>query len=603
MNDADRAAAKDADADGELRFHGLPRCVSSTSPQETYAAAYNVVANETLWFWHHHMFDSAHRPRLDATFRAAWESFRELNLAAGDGGRRRRGTRRHRARARLPARARRRRCCAPQRPDVRIAHFTHTPWVDPALLGLLPDDIVEELLLGMAGADAVRLPRAAVGRRVRRLLAGARQRRGRCRSRARSSHRRPPITTRSHTSPPAPSARAEAASVRSGGRRPRVHRARRPDRAVEEPAARVVGVPRVAVVAPGVAQPGRACWRCVTRAASRLAEYQTLLHDVVEAAGALNREFGTDDVVAGVPRHQRRLRSLGRRPAAAPTCCWSTRSATASTSSRTRVRRSTSATPRWCCHGEAGAWDELGPAGAIVVNPFDVVGTAEALHHRAQPRTTTERARPRYAHAARRSHGAAARRVAAETDRRRARYARLRRRRDRHGERPASPARPPSIGRRRQRHLVAPDAVGVRLEHDAVAHPLHDVHGRAHRPDEPARAAGVEVGRAVDGQRDVGVDDGELGRRCETPRLASRPHPTRRPGGATADAQQLADAPAVAGPQRLARERAGSRRQQFADAEVAERRRSARLRRSRPWPAARRGRAARRSRAAFARRR
>ncbi len=30
---------------------------------------------------------------------------------------------------------------------------------------------------------------------------------------------------------------------------------------------------------------------------------------------------------------------------------------------------------------EAGAWDELGPAGAIVVNPFDVVATAEALHH------------------------------------------------------------------------------------------------------------------------------------------------------------------------------------------------------------------------------
>ena len=29
---------------------------------------------------------------------------------------------------------------------------------------------------------------------------------------------------------------------------------------------------------------------------------------------------------------------------------------------------------------EAGAWDELGPAGAIIVNPFDVVGTAEALH-------------------------------------------------------------------------------------------------------------------------------------------------------------------------------------------------------------------------------
>ena len=30
---------------------------------------------------------------------------------------------------------------------------------------------------------------------------------------------------------------------------------------------------------------------------------------------------------------------------------------------------------------EAGAWDELGPGGAIVINPFDIVGTADALHH------------------------------------------------------------------------------------------------------------------------------------------------------------------------------------------------------------------------------
>jgi trehalose 6-phosphate synthase len=28
---------------------------------------------------------------------------------------------------------------------------------------------------------------------------------------------------------------------------------------------------------------------------------------------------------------------------------------------------------------EAGAWEELGPAGALRVNPFDVTGTAEAL--------------------------------------------------------------------------------------------------------------------------------------------------------------------------------------------------------------------------------
>ncbi len=29
---------------------------------------------------------------------------------------------------------------------------------------------------------------------------------------------------------------------------------------------------------------------------------------------------------------------------------------------------------------EAGAWDELGPAGALAINPFDVAGTADAMH-------------------------------------------------------------------------------------------------------------------------------------------------------------------------------------------------------------------------------
>ena len=28
--------------------------------------AYNVVSNATLWFCHHHLFDSARRPRTDA---------------------------------------------------------------------------------------------------------------------------------------------------------------------------------------------------------------------------------------------------------------------------------------------------------------------------------------------------------------------------------------------------------------------------------------------------------------------------------------------------------------------------------------------------------
>ena len=41
---------------------------------------------------------------------------------------------------------------------------------------------------------------------------------------------------------------------------------------------------------------------------------------------------------------------------------------------RQRARRR-----RSCCRPRPGAWDELGDAGAIGVNPFDVAATADAL--------------------------------------------------------------------------------------------------------------------------------------------------------------------------------------------------------------------------------
>jgi len=40
------------------------------------------------------------------------------------------------------------------RPDLRTVHFLHTPFAAPALLGVLPDDVVAELLDGMAGYGA-----------------------------------------------------------------------------------------------------------------------------------------------------------------------------------------------------------------------------------------------------------------------------------------------------------------------------------------------------------------------------------------------------------------------------------------------------------------
>ena len=39
------------------------------------------------------------------------------------------------------------------RPDIRIGHFTHTPWATPDYYGLLPDDVGADVLRGILGAE------------------------------------------------------------------------------------------------------------------------------------------------------------------------------------------------------------------------------------------------------------------------------------------------------------------------------------------------------------------------------------------------------------------------------------------------------------------
>ena len=120
---------------------------------ETYRQAYDVVANTTLWYCHHHLFDLPHRPRFDRFWRTAWEGYRAYNRAMADvvaawaaddatvlvqdyhfsllG-----------------------RMLAERRPDLRTVHFLHTPFAAPAMLGVLPDAVAAELLDGMAGYSA-----------------------------------------------------------------------------------------------------------------------------------------------------------------------------------------------------------------------------------------------------------------------------------------------------------------------------------------------------------------------------------------------------------------------------------------------------------------
>ncbi|MFE9255771.1 trehalose-6-phosphate synthase [Streptomyces sp. NPDC006879] len=117
-----------------------------------YSEAYNQIANSVLWFTHHTLYQIPLEPVFDAAFRRHWESFRAYNTAfatalaesAGEGAR---VLIQDYHLALAPGMLRQ------LRPDVRIAHFTHTPWAPPDYFGMLPADIRSELLDGMLGAD------------------------------------------------------------------------------------------------------------------------------------------------------------------------------------------------------------------------------------------------------------------------------------------------------------------------------------------------------------------------------------------------------------------------------------------------------------------
>jgi trehalose 6-phosphate synthase len=118
-------------------------------PPDVYRAAYDVVSNATLWFVFHELYDLPRRPRFDARWWAAWEDYRRFN----------------------------RLCCeevdraAPEgalvlvqdyhlllagrllkelRPDLRTVHFLHTPFCGPDALRVLPTAAAGALLDSMS---------------------------------------------------------------------------------------------------------------------------------------------------------------------------------------------------------------------------------------------------------------------------------------------------------------------------------------------------------------------------------------------------------------------------------------------------------------------
>ena len=110
---------------------------------------YDVVSNSVLWFLFHDLFDRIRRPRFDQHFREAWDAYRTVNDAFAE------------ATADAAADddvvlvndyqlslvgARLREL----RPDLRIAHFTHTPFCGPDDMRILPSYAAEDLCSALA---------------------------------------------------------------------------------------------------------------------------------------------------------------------------------------------------------------------------------------------------------------------------------------------------------------------------------------------------------------------------------------------------------------------------------------------------------------------
>ena len=148
MSDADREAA----AGGVIEAEGFRVRALAVDPDD-FRLAYDVVCNAVLWFLHHGLFETARRPRFDRRWREAWAAYRRVNEAFADA-----------VVADAPEGAavliQDYHLClvaprvAERRPDLALVHFSHTPFAPPELLRVLPDAEARELLEGLAAHDA-----------------------------------------------------------------------------------------------------------------------------------------------------------------------------------------------------------------------------------------------------------------------------------------------------------------------------------------------------------------------------------------------------------------------------------------------------------------
>jgi trehalose 6-phosphate synthase len=156
LSDTDREVASAAPGGRlDLTGHDLGGAVLMLPIDASiFAGAYTAIANSTLWYLHHHMVDPLQSKGFGAQWRRDWTSYVAYNEAFADAiaeqaaeGARVLAQDYHLSL--LPAMLR------ASRPDLRIAHFTHTPWAEPPSFAVLPEDVGSAVLVGMLGADSV----------------------------------------------------------------------------------------------------------------------------------------------------------------------------------------------------------------------------------------------------------------------------------------------------------------------------------------------------------------------------------------------------------------------------------------------------------------
>ncbi|MEU9570188.1 trehalose-6-phosphate synthase [Streptomyces massasporeus] len=144
LSDGDREAVRRGVGEDGVRMLDIPA--------DVHADAYNGIANSVLWFVHHMLYQTPLEPVFDAEFRRQWASYEAYNRAFAEA----------LAEEAAPGAA-----VVVQdyhltlvpgmlrelRPDLRIGHFSHTPWAPPEYFRMLPDDVAGQVLRGMLGAD------------------------------------------------------------------------------------------------------------------------------------------------------------------------------------------------------------------------------------------------------------------------------------------------------------------------------------------------------------------------------------------------------------------------------------------------------------------